>query len=328
MATVKELRAQAKALFITGYSRMNKAELEHIISDLEATRNAFEEIDPLTHAQPETSAQTITEQQVQPETAPVQEVNVEQDDIDASNEAYRQARSFIKNNDSWTSAQVWKIINLNQEIKSRNLRDGHSLMTIGVFLWRQLAVRIDKEEISVNDAYHALADWLAFFNVECREDWDLEALVELIESVDYWINEYQYNKMYRNTQTASTETSSQPEAPASAPAPETAPAVEIAHVEVKPVTTNTSSLKKLAAQTLKDIQHSHSPYLAPASVALWLNEIQKYHPEMEYINMHPIATAAARGNFSSLPEDMLLIVQELSEPEHQPTPERSRTMYL
>ena len=313
MTTVQQLRAKAKAYGMHGYSKLGKWDLERAIMEHELMLQRTAEIQEQRAKQ-----KAARKQQAQPENAPVQEVNIEQDDTDASNEAYRQARSFIKNNDSWTSAQVWKIINLNQEIKSRNLRDGHSLMTIGVFLWRQLAVRIDKEEISVNDAYHALADWLAFFNVECREDWDLEALVELIESVDYWINEYQYNKMYRNTQTASTETSSQPEAPASAPAPETAPAVEIAHVEVKPVTTDTSSLKKLAAQTHKDLQRSHSPYLAPASVALWLNEIQKYHPEMKCWDAHPIATAAARGNFSSLPEDMLLIVQELSEPDHQP----------
>ena len=36
MATVKELRAQAKALGIKGYSRMRKAELEAVLSDAQA----------------------------------------------------------------------------------------------------------------------------------------------------------------------------------------------------------------------------------------------------------------------------------------------------
>ena len=45
MATVKQLRAQAKALFITGYSRMTKAELEKVISDIQKSVDTLDEVE-------------------------------------------------------------------------------------------------------------------------------------------------------------------------------------------------------------------------------------------------------------------------------------------
>ncbi len=64
--------------------------------------------------------------------------------------------------------------------------------------------------------------------------------------------------------------------------------------------------------TRKEVQQGYIPF---SSKALWHNEIQKYHPEMKCWDSEPIARKAACGDFSALPEDMLLIVQELSEPE-------------
>ena len=67
MATVAELRAKAKSLFFKGYSRMNKAELEKLISDYETSEEAFRDIDPSTHAQQTTIEQP---QQAQPASDP------------------------------------------------------------------------------------------------------------------------------------------------------------------------------------------------------------------------------------------------------------------
>ncbi len=65
MATVKELRAKAKGLFFNGYSKINKAELEKLISDYEASEEAFRDIDPSIHA-PEATTQPEQPQPTQP----------------------------------------------------------------------------------------------------------------------------------------------------------------------------------------------------------------------------------------------------------------------
>ena len=63
MATVKELRAKVKSLFFKGYSQMNKAELEKLISDYEASEEAFRDVNASIHS-PEVIAQS---EQLQPE---------------------------------------------------------------------------------------------------------------------------------------------------------------------------------------------------------------------------------------------------------------------
>ncbi len=57
MATVKELRAQAKALGIKGYSRMRKAELEDVLNDVQSKAQEAAEIMELVNTIPQTATE-------------------------------------------------------------------------------------------------------------------------------------------------------------------------------------------------------------------------------------------------------------------------------
>lgn len=138
-----------------------------------------------------------------------------------------------------------------------------------------------------------------YYKIEQLANWETDGLENVIQNLlnvavsSYWASMFNI----------------QPEASASTPAT----------AEVKPETQehststrDTSSLQRLVAMTRKEVQQGYIPF---SSRALWHNEIQKYHPEIECCDNARIAHKATCGDFSALPEDMLLIVQELSEPE-------------